>query len=223
MENLSTDYKDDILDTEINTKRRYRMTTNADGTVSFTDETSYAQTGTQYGAKDVNEERATINEIISAINNIVDNIVSEKIEDAFDAKFPVGRVIITMSKTNPGTYLPGTWTRVAKGRTLVGVDESQTEFNAVKKSGGSKTHTLTENEMPPHNHLDVATGGGTDAYPVTQYRRDDGGGLLQGPASGIASSGYQVAKGNPIVSNGGGQPHNNLQPYYTVYFWERTA
>lgn len=206
MENLSTDYKDDILDTVINTKRRYRMTTNADGTVSFTDETSYAQTGTQYGAKDVNEERSTINEIISAINNIVNDVISEKIEDAFDAKLPVGRVIITMSATNPGTYLPGTWTRIAKGRTLVGVDESQTEFNAVEKSGGSKTHTLTVNEMPAHNHnIDIFL---------------EAGGPTTGGASYIDGNKY----GSRTTSMaGGGQPHNNLQPYYTVYFWKRTA
>lgn len=206
MENLSTDYKDDILDTEINTKRRYRMTTNADGTVSFTDETSYAQTGTQYGAKDVNEERSTINEIISAINNIVDNIVSEKIEDAFDTKFPIGRVIITMSTTNPGTYLPGTWTRVAKGRTLVGVDESQTEFSTVRKASGQKEVTLTVNQIPPHNHdIDIFL---------------EAGETTTGGASYIDGNKY----GSRTTSMaGGGQPHNNLQPYYTVYFWERTA
>ena len=206
MENLSTDYKDDILDTEINTKRRYRMTTNADGTVSFTDETSYAQTGTQYGAKDVNEERSTINEIISAINNIVDNIISEKIEDAFDTKFPIGRVIITMSTTNPGTYLPGTWTRVAKGRTLVGVDESQTEFSTVRKTSGQKEVTLTVNQIPLHNHdIDIFL---EDGGPTT------------GGASYIDGNKY----GSRTTSMaGGGQPHNNLQPSYTVYFWERTA
>lgn len=206
MENLSTDYKDDILDTEINTKRRYRMTTNADGTVSFTDETSYAQTGTQYGAKDVNEERSTINEIISAINDIVDNIISEKIEDAFDTKFPIGRVIITMSTTNPGTYLPGTWTRVAKGRTLVGVDESQTEFSTVRKASGQKEVTLTVNQIPLHNHdIDIFL---EDGGPTT------------GGASYIDGNKY----GSRTTSMaGGGQPHNNLQPYYTVYFWERTA
>ena len=207
MENLSTDYKDDILDTEINTKRRYRMTTNADGTVSFTDETSYAQTGTQYGAKDVNEERSTINEIISAINNIVDNIVSEKIEDAFDAKFPIGRVIITMSKTNPGTYLPGTWTRVAKGRTLVGVDESQTEFSTVRKASGQKEVTLTVNQIPSHNHASRVFPGDVSANLSGGAEFNDG---------GVHST---MATGN----TGGGQAHNNLQPYYTVYFWERTA
>lgn len=207
MENLSTDYKDDILDTVINTKRRYRMTTNADGTVSFTDETSYAQTGTQYGAKDVNEERSTINQIISAINNIINDVISEKIEDAFDAKLPVGRVIITMSTTNPGTYLPGTWTRIAKGRTLVGVDESQTEFSTVRKAAGQKEVTLTVNQIPSHNHASRVFPGDVSANLAGGAEFNDG---------GVHST---MATGN----TGGGQSHNNLQPYYTVYFWERTA
>ena len=209
MKNLLTDYKDDILDTEINTKRRYRMTTNADGTVSFTDETSYAQTGTQYGAKDVNEERSTINEIISAINNIVDNIISEKIEDAFDAKFPVGRVIITMSITNPGTYLPGTWTRIAKGRTLVGVDTSQTEFNTVEKTGGAKTVTLTVKQIPSHQHS--YTSG--DIY-VGDGNTEDG---------SFYGGDVHLVNGDTTGSTGGGQAHNNLQPYITCYMWKRTA
>lgn len=206
MENLSTDFKDDILHTSVNVRPKYQMVNNPDGTVSFIDVTSYAQTGTQFGAKEIIEERSTINEIISAINNIVDNVVSEKIEDAFDAKFPIGRVIITMSTTNPGTYLPGTWTRVAKGRTLVGVDESQTEFSTVRKASGQKEVTLTVNQMPPHNH-DI------DIFWET-------GGPTTGGASYIDGNKY----GSRATSMaGGGQPHNNLQPYYTVYFWERTA
>lgn len=39
-----------------------------------------------------------------------------------------------------------------KGRVLVGVDTSQSEFNIVMKNGGEKTHTLTINEMPNHLH-----------------------------------------------------------------------
>jgi microcystin-dependent protein len=40
----------------------------------------------------------------------------------------------------------------ATGRTLVGVDTGQSEFNTVEKTGGAKTHTLTTNEMPSHTH-----------------------------------------------------------------------
>lgn len=59
---LSTDFKDDIL-ADQNSKRKYTQVNNSDGTVSFQDSTAYSQVGSQYGAKEVNEERKAINDI----------------------------------------------------------------------------------------------------------------------------------------------------------------
>ena len=59
---LSTDFKDDILASQ-NSKRKYTQVNNSDGTVSFQDSTAYSQVGSQYGAKEVNEERKAINDI----------------------------------------------------------------------------------------------------------------------------------------------------------------
>ncbi|ACZ29558.1 Tail Collar domain protein [Xylanimonas cellulosilytica DSM 15894] len=44
----------------------------------------------------------------------------------------------------------------AKGRTPVGLDTAQAEFNAVGKTGGAKTHTLSTAEMPSHTHTSAA-------------------------------------------------------------------
>ena len=62
---LRTDFKDDILDPS-NYKRKYKQVANNDGTFSLQDETTYQQVGSDYGAKEVNEER-------EAINNIYEN------------------------------------------------------------------------------------------------------------------------------------------------------
>lgn len=59
---LSTDFKDDILDPS-NYKRKYKQVVNNDGTFSLQDETTYQQVGSNYGAKEVNEERVAINNI----------------------------------------------------------------------------------------------------------------------------------------------------------------
>ena len=59
---LDTNFKDDILASS-NAKRKYQMTYNDDGTVSFQDVTAYSQMGSAFGAKEVNEERAAINKI----------------------------------------------------------------------------------------------------------------------------------------------------------------
>lgn len=59
---LRTDFKDDILDPS-NYKRKYKQVVNNDGTFSFQDETTYQQVGSDYGAKEVNEEREAINNV----------------------------------------------------------------------------------------------------------------------------------------------------------------
>lgn len=45
MADLKTNYKDDVLDTSKNEKRKFRMIQNDDGTVSFEDATEYTQEG----------------------------------------------------------------------------------------------------------------------------------------------------------------------------------
>lgn len=67
MAELSLDFKNEIINETINEKRRYVMTENEDGTVSFTDVTSYSQTGTKYGAEEVIEEREAINQNTNVI------------------------------------------------------------------------------------------------------------------------------------------------------------
>lgn len=56
---LATNYKDDMFEGS----RKYRMTDNGDGTISFTDETNYLQHGSYYGAAEVNAVNGAINDI----------------------------------------------------------------------------------------------------------------------------------------------------------------
>lgn len=79
--------------------------------------------------------------------------------------YPVGAIMPTTSNVNPGTYLAGTtWESFGAGKTLVGVDTADNDFNSAAKTGGAKTasdgghthyvsgHTLTEAEIPQHSH-----------------------------------------------------------------------
>lgn len=63
MADLKTDYVDDVLDTTQNTRRKYNMITNADGTVSFEDVTEYLTEGDSYGSAEVNEQNEAINQL----------------------------------------------------------------------------------------------------------------------------------------------------------------
>jgi len=119
-------------------------------------------------------------------------------------RLPIGAIHIAVVSTNPATTLGyGTWTAFGTGRTLVGIDTGSTEFDVVEETGGEKTHTLTEAEIPAHTHaaLNFLAGG---AY-----------------YGNLASSSSNSP--NTSGSTGGGQAHNNLQPYIVVYMWKRTA
>jgi hypothetical protein len=124
--------------------------------------------------------------------------------------FPVGSVFIAVVSTNPGTLLGyGTWSAFGAGRILVGLDSGQTEFDTVEETGGAKTVTLTEAEMPAHTHVltelrDATTGAATTNIALT--------------ADTSSTLGTKVTG-----SRGGGGAHANLPPYIVVYMWKRTA
>lgn len=92
---LATNFKDDILASS-NPKRKYQMIYNDDGTVSFQDVTAYSQTGSVFGAKEVNEERAAINKINSDRIVTLDevNLVTESgfFVDALAVKELIGKM-----------------------------------------------------------------------------------------------------------------------------------
>lgn len=61
---LNTDYQNDVLSSAMNGKRKYKMITNSDGTVSFEDVTTYTQTGSDWAAGDINIFAKNINESV---------------------------------------------------------------------------------------------------------------------------------------------------------------
>lgn len=72
---------------------------------------------------------------------------------AVDAAYPIGSIFMTTVSSNPSVQLGvGTWVAWGTGQVPVGVDPSQTEFDTVEKTGGSKTHTITLAQIPRHNH-----------------------------------------------------------------------
>lgn len=82
MQELSNDYRDDILSSEMNGKRRYNMIHNDDGTVSFEDVTEYDQTGDNFNA-------GLINAITSNINELIPVLQTKSLIDVLSASFTV--------------------------------------------------------------------------------------------------------------------------------------
>ena len=135
--------------------------------------------------------------------------------DLLNLVYPVGSIYMSVANVSPTTFIGGTWAVWGTGRVPVAVDTGQTEFNTVEKTGGAKTHTLTVAEMPKHTHSAISTAGSGSTYtePTTNVASWTAGGAAVGNNT---TFGYTGAVG-------GGQAHNNLQPYITCYMWKRTA
>ncbi len=133
------------------------------------------------------------------------------IKNIFLSMYPVGSIYITTSATNPGTLFGGVWRAFAPGRVLVGVNPSDSDFSTSGKMGGSKTHTLTVNEMPKHVHTQTL-----------HWSAQAGNSSVVSPA--LETNDPREYSTYPTTGEtGGGQPHNNLQPYITCYMWRRSA
>lgn len=83
-----TTFKDDVIDTSVNPRRKYNMITNSDGTVSFEDVTAYSQIGDDLTALVLNAITSEINDINSkklAKTDVIDNLTSTATDKALSA------------------------------------------------------------------------------------------------------------------------------------------
>lgn len=67
---LKTNYKDDILNLDANTQRKYQMTKNDDDTISLIDVTDYSQIGDTFASVDINNTNAAINQLGNDLTDI---------------------------------------------------------------------------------------------------------------------------------------------------------
>tara|TARA_R110002073_G_scaffold204439_1_gene364138 strand:+ start:737 stop:1408 length:672 start_codon:yes stop_codon:yes gene_type:complete len=138
------------------------------------------------------------------------------------AAYPVGAIFTTtVAYANSAAVVTAiggtTWAAFGAGKVLVGLDSSDSDFDAASETGGSKTasgttgsHTLTTSEIPAHTHGGM-TGGAEQANSAQN------------------NSGARHGAGTATGSTGGGGGHTHtlansiVQPYIVVYFWKRTA
>jgi microcystin-dependent protein len=82
------------------------------------------------------------------------------------------------------------------------------------QTGGEQGHVLTTAEIPPHTHQAVAssTAAGVDT-PATNLLGGSAPNSLYGAASNL-----EAMKSATISNAGGGQAHQNMQPFLTVNF-----
>lgn len=162
-------------------------------------------------------------------------------EDFLNKVYPVGSIYLSVNNVNPSTFIGGTW-ELIKDRFLLGAGNSYSGG----ATGGSATHTLTENEMPSHTHIQNSHGhdgssthGNVAGIPAGgNYSTSGVFGTSTVTDSSVNTWGSSNGKRvniqfaySPSVNDttainqntGGGQAHNNMPPYLAVYMWKRTA
>jgi microcystin-dependent protein len=134
-----------------------------------------------------------------------------------------------------------------KGRVAVGKDASQSEFDTLGETGGAKTHTLTTAQMPSHTHIQNSHNHtqNSHAHPVdhdpidarsqfngtsnngnTEFGLGDAatamtywgytGSYTQGTSRFATATNQATTATNQ--NTGGGEAHNNLQPYIVLNY-----
>lgn len=94
---------------------------------------------------------------------------------------------------------------------------------------GSGRHKAV-GELPEHNHNVTVSTSGNHAHTFTFVKEYDAGGTEPGSASWRSNQGTKTTEQAgththtvTISNTGSNYPHNNLQPYISVYCWRRTA
>ena len=180
---------------------------------------------------------------LNSVNaSAVDNLINEWSEETNKLEkkeyYNLGYIKITYEDKNPGTIYGGTWTKIASGKSLIGVSSTI----GVRSTGGEKETTLTSNNLPSHNHTGTSNTSGnhshsfysiygtSNVYGAYFMTTESGKGLATNASGrrlieGYASIGSAGAHNHSFTTNSQGksQAHNNMQPYITVYYWEKTS
>lgn len=162
----------------------------------------------------------------------IKNIFLRK-DEVINKVYPVGSIYITTSTDSPVTTLGGNWERMAIGRTIVGIDTTQDEFNTAGKSGGEAEVVLTTDNLPAHNHNSRSLTGsvwncadqssgvhvGTSGIWSRRANNENTGYCSSSKTDGYDGWSTNLTHTHTAVGENAG--HNNLAPYQTCYFWKR--
>ena len=154
--------------------------------------------------------------------------------------YPVGSIYMSVVSTSPTVLFGmGVWTPFAEGKMLVGLNILDTDFDTAEETGGAKTKTIAQENLPnistgagtshnhtqnAHNHVitelrDATTGGSTTNIALNADTSSTTGTKVTGSAT--ATNQAEAAHTHSL--GGSGTALNVVNPYIVVYMWKRTA
>ena len=164
-------------------------------------------------------------------------------KELVDLIYPVGSIYLSVNSASPASLFGGTWEPVS-GQFLLASGNGYT----VGDTGGEAAHTLTNTEMPSHQHSGTTDSGGSHSHSYGSgkyvHLTTDGDTGADTYSGNISGSGYKLPRskdsenyshGSSTASGGshmhsfttgyagGGAAHNNMPPYLVVNVWKRTA
>lgn len=147
------------------------------------------------------------------ISNNQNSITQEDINTVLNSIYSIGDIHISTSNVNPSSKFGGTWELFGTGKTLVGVDTAQTEFNTVEKTGGHKS-------LQSHNHqIDINSGGGgahTHSVSITSSSAGSHTHHLYGAFDGFS---YQAHTAGAVKN----QEYSSFTKDYSSNEWIKSA
>lgn len=85
-----------------------------------------------------------------------------------EAAYPVGSIYLTLSSSPAVPFSFGEWELIGQGRTLIGQDVTDSDFDGLGEEGGTKSHSHSDTfavdghsldltEIPEHSHSSTST------------------------------------------------------------------
>ena len=133
---------------------------------------------------------------------------------------PVGTPYASDNPTSPAELYGGTWERI-EGRFIMGASDTY----PAGSTGGSATHTQTEDEIASHAHSAIAIGNSnwhlwSDSNLGTAHSSEYT--FEFSTTSNLnGRSNERGFVGTDYVGNG--KPMDIINPYYSMYIWRRVA
>jgi len=106
-----------------------------------------------------------IDNLNKSINEMSERLISEE-NERLNKMHPIGSIYITTKYSTANSVsntIGGTWEAYGSGRTLIGVNASDNNFNVINKTGGVSSISLSTSDLPGHSHSIPALSGTTSS------------------------------------------------------------